>query len=399
MENGHYLLTSESVSEGHPDKLCDQISDAVLDEALRQDPLSRVACEAAVADDLAMVFGEITTTAVLDVKRIVQMVFANAGYTNPDYGVVADNLGILQKISEQSRDIKSGVDVALETRNGSENRADIGAGDQGMMFGYATVETSDLMPLPIVLAHQLTKRLAEVRKRGEISYLRPDAKSQVTVEYTADHKPVRINAVVISSQHDPDVSNETISEDIDRHVIEPIVQEHQISCEGMHKFINPSGRFVIGGPVGDAGLTGRKIIADTYGGGARHGGGAFSGKDPTKVDRSGAYAARHVAKNITAAGLAERAEVQIAYAIGMANPVSIMLDTFGTESVPKPEIVKLIKDLFDLRPGGIIENMQLRRPIYLQTATYGHFGRSDLALPWEKLDMVDALQERTSRFF
>ncbi|MEX0762391.1 MAG: methionine adenosyltransferase [Dehalococcoidia bacterium] len=387
-----FLLTSESVSEGHPDKLCDQISDAVLDAVMAQDPMGRVACETSVTTGLVLVFGEITTTANLDVRRIVRDTIRQAGYDRPEYGFDCESCGILVALGEQSPDIKDGVDTALEVRGESGAAEEVGAGDQGMMIGYAVNETPELMPLPIALAHRLTRRMADARKSKEIPYLRPDSKSQVTVEYSRDHKPLRVDTIVISTQHDPDADNDQIRNDLINKVITSVVPPDLLDSRTNY-IINPSGRFVIGGPVGDAGLTGRKIIVDTYGGSARHGGGAFSGKDPTKVDRSAAYAARHVAKNIVAAGLAERAEVQVSYAIGVAKPVSIMVDTHKTGTIPDSQIARLVAKHFDLRPGAIIKRLDLRRPIFKQTATYGHFGRPDLDLPWEQLDKVEALKE------
>lgn len=390
MANTNYLLTSESVSEGHPDKMADQISDGVLDALLSQDPMSRVACETSVTTGLVLVFGEITTKADVDIRGIVRDTIRKIGYDDPAYGFDCDGCSVLIALDEQSSDISAGVTEALEVR-GEASVDEVGAGDQGMMIGYASNETPELMPLPISLAHQLTKRMTDVRRNGSVSYLRPDSKSQVTVEYTEDHKPVRVDTVVISVQHDPDVTNEKIAADIQQHVIREVIPADLLDADTKY-YINPSGRFVIGGPVGDAGLTGRKIIVDTYGGSARHGGGAFSGKDPTKVDRSGAYAARWVAKNLVAAGLADRAEVQVSYAIGVSTPISIQVDTKGTGKVAESEIVELVKKHFDLRPQAIIDNFNLRRPIYQQTAAYGHFGREDLNLPWEELNKVEALK-------
>ena len=387
---GNYLLTSESVSEGHPDKICDQISDGVLDAALAQDPMSRVACETSVATGFVIVFGEITTTATLDIKSIVRDTVRRIGYDKPEYGFSCDTCAVLVALNEQSPDIKAGVDTAIEAR-GEPGAQEVGAGDQGMMIGYASNETPEFMPLPISLAHKLTRRLSEARRSGELSYLRPDSKSQVTVEYSDDHQPVRVDTVVISTQHDENVSNSQIEADMQKFIIKDVVPAQLLDSHTKYH-INPSGRFVIGGPVGDAGLTGRKIIVDTYGGSARHGGGAFSGKDPTKVDRSGAYAARHVAKNLVAAGLADRAEVQVSYAIGVARPISIMVDSHGTGKLSDAELAELVQKVFDLRPGGIIDGFDLRRPIYQQTAAYGHFGRTDIDLPWEHLDKVDALK-------
>ena len=390
MDNTNYLLTSESVSEGHPDKMADQISDGILDALLAQDPMSRVACETSVTTGLVLVFGEITTTAYVDIQKIVRETIKNIGYDDPAYGFDCDGCSVLVALDEQSADIAAGVSEAIEIR-GEAGAQEIGAGDQGMMIGYASNETPELMPLPISLAHRLTRRMSEARRDGTIGYLRPDSKSQVTVEYTEDHKPVRVDTIVISTQHAPDATNDQIEADIQKHVIGQVVPADLLDDRTKY-FINPSGKFVIGGPVGDAGLTGRKIIVDTYGGSARHGGGAFSGKDPTKVDRSGAYAARWVAKNLVAAGLADRAEVQLSYAIGVSNPISIQVDTKGTGNRPENELVALVNQHFDLRPQTIIDHFDLRRPIYQQTAAYGHFGRDDLDLPWEKLDRVDALK-------
>ena len=390
MVNTNYLLTSESVSEGHPDKMADQISDGILDAMLAQDPMSRVACETSVTTGLVLVFGEITTTADVDIRGIVRDTIRKIGYDDPAYGFDCDGCSVLIAIDEQSSDISEGMIEAREVR-GQEGAREVGAGDQGMMIGYASNETPELMPLPIAIAHRLTRKMSEVRRDGTVNYLRPDSKSQVTIEYTEDHRPVRVDTVVISAQHDPDATNEQISTDIQQHVIRQVVPAELLDNETNY-YINPSGRFVIGGPVGDAGLTGRKIIVDTYGGSARHGGGAFSGKDPTKVDRSAAYAARWVAKNIVAAGLAERAEVQLSYAIGMSTPISIQVDTKGTGRRPESQLVELVKENFDLRPQAIIDHFRLRRPIYQQTAAYGHFGRDDLDLPWEKLDRVEFLK-------
>lgn len=388
------LFTSESVTEGHPDKICDQISDAILDAILAADPNARVACETTVTTGLVLVAGEVTTTTYVDIKGIVRDTVAEIGYTRGKYGFDAENLAVLVALGEQSPDIAQGVDQALEAREGSmtdEELEAIGAGDQGLMFGYACNETPELMPLPISLAHKLARRLTEVRKSGELSYLRPDGKTQVTVEYDENNTPVRVDTIVLSTQHDEEIMLEQIQKDVKEVVIKPVVPAALID-ENTKYFINPTGRFVIGGPKGDAGLTGRKIIVDTYGGYARHGGGAFSGKDATKVDRSAAYAARYVAKNIVAAGLADRAEVQLAYAIGVARPVSIAVDTFGTGKVAESKIVEWVRELFDLRPAGIIKMLDLRRPIYKQTAAYGHFGRTDLDVPWEKTDKADALR-------
>ncbi|CAM5218586.1 S-adenosylmethionine synthase OS=Ureibacillus acetophenoni OX=614649 GN=metK PE=3 SV=1 [Ureibacillus acetophenoni] len=374
------LFTSESVTEGHPDKICDQISDAILDAIISEDPNARVACETTVTTGLVLVAGEITTSTYVDIQSVVRNTVAEIGYTRGKYGFDAENLAVLTAIGEQSPDIAQGVNQALEAREGSMSDEDIeaiGAGDQGLMFGYACNETPELMPLPISLAHKLARRLTEVRKTNELSYLRPDGKTQVTVEYDENNQPVRVDTIVISTQHDEDVSLEQIQSDLKEKVISQVVPTELID-ENTKYFINPTGRFVIGGPKGDAGLTGRKIIVDTYGGYARHGGGAFSGKDPTKVDRSAAYAARYVAKNIVASGLADRAEVQLAYAIGVARPVSISVDTFGTGKVEESKLVEWVSELFDLRPAGIIKMLDLRRPIYKQTAAYGHFGRNDL---------------------
>jgi len=388
------LFTSESVTEGHPDKIADQISDAVLDAILSQDPNARVACETAVTTGLVLVTGEITTDCYVDIPKVVRETICQIGYTRAKFGFDGETCAVLTAIDEQSPDIAMGVNKAYEAKKGEMSDAEIaaiGAGDQGMMFGYASNETPEFMPLPIALAHRLTRKLAEVRKNGEISYLRPDGKSQVTVEYE-DGKPVRVDTVVISTQHSPDVSLDTIQEDIIEKVIKRIIPVELLDTNTKY-FINPTGRFVIGGPQGDAGLTGRKIIVDTYGGMARHGGGAFSGKDPTKVDRSAAYAARYVAKNVVAAGLADRCEVQLAYAIGVARPVSIMVDTFGTGKISDDKLITLIQENFDLRPAGIIQTLDLRRPIYKQTAAYGHFGRLDLDLPWERTDKAGALRK------
>ena len=387
------LFTSESVTEGHPDKICDQISDAILDALLEQDPMSRVACETCTTTGIVMVMGEISTKAYVDIQKIVRDTVREIGYTRGKYGFDADTCGVITTIDEQSSDIAMGVDKALEAKenNMTDEEIDaIGAGDQGMMFGFATNETEEYMPYPISLAHKLSRQLTKVRKDGTLSYLRPDGKTQVTVEYD-DGKPSRLDAVVLSTQHDPDITQEQIHEDIKREVFDKILPADMVDDETKF-FINPTGRFVIGGPHGDAGLTGRKIIVDTYGGYARHGGGAFSGKDCTKVDRSAAYAARYVAKNIVAAGLADKCEIQLSYAIGVAEPTSIMVDTFGTGKKSNQELVDLIRKHFDLRPAGIIKMLDLRRPIYKQTAAYGHFGRNDLELPWERLDKVDLLK-------
>ncbi|AKP48202.1 MULTISPECIES: methionine adenosyltransferase [Bacillus] len=396
MSKKRRLFTSESVTEGHPDKICDQISDAILDAILEKDPNARVAAETSVTTGLVLVSGEITTSSYVDIPKIVRQTVRDIGYTRAKYGFDADTCGVLTSIDEQSPDIAQGVDRALEAREGSmtdEEIEAIGAGDQGLMFGFACNETEELMPLPISLAHSLSRRLTKVRKEGIIPYLRPDGKTQVTVEYDENDKPVRIDTIVISAQHHPEITLEQIQRDIKEHVIDPIVPKELIDDETKY-FINPTGRFVIGGPQGDAGLTGRKIIVDTYGGYARHGGGAFSGKDPTKVDRSAAYAARYVAKNIVAAGLAEKCEVQLAYAIGVAQPVSISIDTFGTGAVSEDVLVDVVRKNFDLRPAGIIKMLDLRRPIYKQTAAYGHFGRTDLDLPWEKTDKAQTLREQ-----
>ncbi|MDD3338654.1 MAG: methionine adenosyltransferase [Lachnospiraceae bacterium] len=389
------LFTSESVTEGHPDKMCDQISDAILDALLEQDPMSRVACETCTTTGLVMVMGEITTNAYVDIQKIVRDTVREIGYDRAKYGFDADTCGILTTLDEQSSDIAMGVDKALEAKEStmSEEEIDaIGAGDQGMMFGYACNETKALMPYPIELAHRLALQLTKVRKDGTLKYLRPDGKTQVSVEYDENGKPYRLDAVVCSTQHDPDVTQEQIHEDIKKYVFDPILPAEMIDDETKF-FINPTGRFVIGGPHGDSGLTGRKIIVDTYGGYARHGGGAFSGKDCTKVDRSAAYAARYVAKNIVAAGLADKCEIQLSYAIGVAHPTSIMVDTFGTGKLSEEKFVSMIRENFDLRPAGIIKMLDLRRPIYKQTAAYGHFGRTDLDLPWEKLDKVEILKK------
>ena len=389
------LFTSESVTEGHPDKVCDAISDAILDACMEKDPMSRVACETAVCTGFVLVTGEITTNAYVDMQKIVRDTVKEIGYTKSEYGFDGNTCAVLVAIDEQSADIAMGVDKALEAKENKmsdEEIEAIGAGDQGMMFGYATNETEEYMPYPISLAHKLALQLTKVRKDGTLSYLRPDGKSQVSVEYEENGKPVRLEAVVLSTQHDPDVTQEQIHEDIKKYVFDPILPKHLLD-ENTKYFINPTGRFVIGGPHGDAGLTGRKIIVDTYGGYARHGGGAFSGKDCTKVDRSAAYAARYVAKNIVAAGLAEQCEIQLSYAIGVAQPTSIMADTYGTGKLSDEKLVEIIRENFDLRPAGIIKMLDLRRPIYKQTAAYGHFGRNDLDLPWERLDKVDALKK------
>ncbi|MCL6454469.1 MAG: methionine adenosyltransferase [Alicyclobacillus sp.] len=392
------LFTSESVTEGHPDKICDQISDAVLDEILSKDPNARVACETSVTTGLVLVAGEITTDCYVDIPKVVRRTIQEIGYTRAKYGFDAETCAVITSIDEQSPDIAQGVDAALETRSGADADQEIdriGAGDQGLMFGFACNETPELMPLPISLAHRLARRLSEVRRDGTLPYLRPDGKTQVTIEYE-DGKPRRVDTIVISTQHDEHTELAEIDRDLRRHVIDPVVPAAFLDAETRY-FINPTGRFVIGGPQGDAGLTGRKIIVDTYGGYARHGGGAFSGKDPTKVDRSAAYAARYVAKNIVAAGLAEKCEVQVAYAIGVARPVSISVDTYGTGKISEDAIVRLIRDHFDLRPAAIIRDLDLRRPIYRQTAAYGHFGRSDLDLPWERTDKAAVLAEAAQR--
>ena len=389
------LFTSESVTEGHPDKICDQISDAVLDALLAQDPMSRVACETALTTGLVLVMGEITTKAQIDIQTIVRETIREIGYDRAKYGFDCDTCGVIVALDKQSTDIAMGVDKALEAKENhmsDEEIEAIGAGDQGMMFGYATNETPELMPYPISLAHKLARKLTEVRKNGTLPYLRPDGKTQVSVEYDENGKPCRLEAVVLSTQHDENVSQEQIHEDIKKYVFDPVLPQDMIDDETKF-FINPTGRFVIGGPNGDSGVTGRKIIVDTYGGYARHGGGAFSGKDCTKVDRSAAYAARYVAKNIVAAGLAEKCEIQLSYAIGVARPTSIMVDTFGTGKLADDKLVEIIRENFDLRPAGIIKMLDLRRPIYKQTAAYGHFGRTDIDLPWEKTDKVDDLKK------
>ena len=408
------LFTSESVTEGHPDKVCDQISDAVLDAMLAQDPMSRVACETCCTTGLVLVMGEITTKGYVDIQKIVRDTVRKIGYDRAKYGFDADTCGVMVALDEQSSDIAMGVNVSAEQKaaadiditdagsvdaeNALKNKCaeadpdNVGAGDQGMMFGYASNETEEYMPYPISLAHKLTRKLAEVRKNGTLKYLRPDGKSQVTVEYDEEGKPARIEAVVLSTQHDPDVTQEKIHEDIKKYVFDPVLPKNMLD-ENTKYYINPTGRFVIGGPNGDSGLTGRKIIVDTYGGYAPHGGGAFSGKDPTKVDRSACYAARYVAKNIVAAGLADKCQIQLSYAIGVARPTSINIDTFGTGKLSDSKLLEIIRDNFDLRPAGIIKMLDLRRPIYKQTASYGHFGRTDLDLPWEKLDRVETLKK------
>ena len=389
------LFTSESVTEGHPDKLCDQISDAILDALMEQDPMSRVACETCCTTGMVMVMGEITTKAYVDIPKIVRDTVREIGYTRGKFGFDADTCGVITTIDEQSADIAMGVDKALEAKENKMSDDDIeaiGAGDQGMMFGYASDETDEYMPYPIAMAHKLARQLAKVRKDGTLPYLRPDGKTQVTAEYNEDGTPKRLEAVVLSTQHDPDVSQEQIHEDIKKYVFDEIIPAEMVDDETKF-FVNPTGRFVIGGPYGDSGLTGRKIIVDSYGGVARHGGGAFSGKDCTKVDRSAAYAARYAAKNIVAAGLAKKCEIQLSYAIGVAQPTSIAVETFGTGKVSDTKLVEILRENFDFRPAGIIKMLDLRRPIYKQTAAYGHFGRNDLDLPWEKLDKAEALKK------
>lgn len=389
------LFTSESVTEGHPDKMCDQISDAILDALLEQDPMSRVACETATTTGLVMVMGEITTNAYVDIQKIVRDTVREIGYTRGKYGFDAETCAVVTAIDEQSADIAMGVDKALEAKENTMSDAEIdaiGAGDQGMMFGYASNETEEYMPYPIALAHKLSRQLTQVRKDGTLSYLRPDGKTQVTVEYDEEGNPIRLDAVVLSTQHDPEVTQEQIHEDIKKYVFDTILPQNLVD-ENTKFFINPTGRFVIGGPNGDSGLTGRKIIVDTYGGYARHGGGAFSGKDCTKVDRSAAYAARYVAKNLVAAGLADKCEIQLSYAIGVAHPTSVQVETFGTGKISDQKLTEIVRENFDLRPAGIIKMLDLRRPIYKQTAAYGHFGRNDLDIPWEKLDKVDVLKK------
>ncbi len=384
------LFTSESVTEGHPDKVADQISDAILDAILTQDPLARVACETAVNTGLVLVFGEVSTTAYVDIQQIVRETIKGIGYNSSDYGFDGDNVAVLVALDEQSPDIAQGVDAAIETRDEATDQL-IGAGDQGLMFGYACDETEEFMPLPIALSHRLAKRLSEVRKSGQLAYLRPDGKSQVTVEYGEDGQALRVDTVVISTQHAPEATLETVRQDVIEQVVKPVIPAHLLDDQTRF-LINPTGRFVIGGPKGDSGLTGRKIIVDTYGGYARHGGGAFSGKDATKVDRSASYMARYIAKNIVAAGLAKRCEVQLAYAIGVAQPVSIRIETFETGIVSESRLVQAVRQLFDLTPDGIIRTLALRRPIYKQTAAYGHFGRQDVVLPWEQVNKVDELK-------
>ncbi|WP_300385590.1 methionine adenosyltransferase [Clostridium sp.] len=386
------LFTSESVTEGHPDKMCDQISDAVLDSILSEDPMARVACETAVTTGMVLVMGEISTNCYVDIPRIVRETIREIGYNRAKFGFDCDTCSVLTSIDEQSRDIAMGVDEALESKSGEKDNVEaVGAGDQGMMFGFATNETEELMPMPIALAHKLSRRLSEVRKNGQLSYLRPDGKTQVTVEYD-DNKVVRVDAIVISTQHSEDVTQEQIKRDLMEYVIKAVVPEELLD-ENTKYYINPTGRFVVGGPQGDSGLTGRKIIVDTYGGYGRHGGGAFSGKDPTKVDRSAAYAARWVAKNLVASGVADKLEIQLAYAIGVAKPVSIEVETFGTGKKTEEEIIRIVEKVFDLRPGAIINDLNLRRGIYKQTAAYGHFGRNDFNLPWEELNKVEEIKK------
>lgn len=386
------LFTSESVTEGHPDKICDQISDAVLDAIIAQDPTARVACETTVTTGMVMIMGEISTNCYVDIPKVARETIREIGYDRAKYGFDCDTCSVMTTIDEQSNDIAMGVDEALESREGQKDDIEaVGAGDQGMMFGFATNETEEFMPAPIAMAHRLSRRLTEVRKNGTLPYLRPDGKTQVTVEYE-DNKPVRIDAIVISTQHGPEVSQEQIREDLMEHVIKAVIPAELLDGETKY-YINPTGRFVIGGPQGDSGLTGRKIIVDTYGGYGRHGGGAFSGKDPTKVDRSAAYAARWVAKNLVAAGIAGKLEIQLAYAIGVAKPVSIVVDTFGTGRISDDKIVEIVEKIFDLRPGAIIKDLGLRRPIYRQTAAYGHFGRTDIDAPWEKLNKVEEIKK------
>lgn len=393
------LFTSESVTEGHPDKMCDQISDAILDAIIEEDPNARVACETTITTGLVLVIGEITTTTYVDIPKVVRETVKEIGYTRAKYGFDYETSSVLTSIDEQSPDIAASVDRALEAREGQmddEELEAIGAGDQGLMFGYACNETEELMPLPISLAHKLSRQLTKVRKEETLDYLRPDGKTQVTIEYNEKNEPIRVDTIVISTQHHPEVTLEQLQREVKQHVIDTVVPKNLLDEETKY-FINPSGRFVIGGPQGDAGLTGRKIIVDTYGGYARHGGGAFSGKDATKVDRSASYAARYVAKNLVAAGLADRCEVQLAYAIGVAKPVSISVDTFGTSEIPESRLVELVRNHFDLRPAGIIKMLDLRRPIYKQTAAYGHFGRTDIDLPWERTDKASALKEEVTQ--
>ena len=388
-----HLFTSESVSEGHPDKIADQISDAILDALLEQDPDARAAVETSVTTGLVLVFGEVSTSAYVNIQKVVRQTIKEIGYTDGQYGFDADNCAVITAIDEQSPDIAQGVDDSLETREGEGDPLDqIGAGDQGLMFGYATDETPEYMPLTLMLSHKLMQRIAKLRKEGAIKYLRPDAKAEVTVEYDENNKPMRVDTVVLSTQHDPDVSLEQIRKDVKEQVIKAVIPADLLDDDTKY-FINPTGRFVIGGPQGDAGLTGRKIIVDTYGGAAHHGGGAFSGKDATKVDRSASYAARYIAKNLVAAGYAKKAEIQVAYAIGVAKPVSISIDTFGTGTKSEEELIAAVRKVFDLRPAGIIKMLDLKRPIYKQTAAYGHFGRTDVDLPWEHLDKVDELKK------
>lgn len=386
----HFLFTSESVTEGHPDKICDQISDAVLDAIMEQDPNGRVACETTVSTGLVHIMGEISTSCYVDIQKIARDVIRDIGYDRAKYGFDCDTCGIITNIDEQSGDIALGVDKSLETKNGDDSELQNGAGDQGMMFGYACRETPELMPLPISLAHSLAKRLTSVRKDGILDYLRPDGKTQVTIEYDENRNPVRVDTIVVSTQHSPEVSLETIRQDIIEHVIKPVVSAELLD-ENTRIFVNPTGRFVIGGPQGDSGLTGRKIIVDTYGGSAPHGGGAFSGKDPTKVDRSAAYAARWAAKNVVAAGLADRCQIQLAYAIGVARPVSVLVETFGTGIVPDEKIAEAVNKVFDFRPTAIIRDLDLRKPIYRKLASYGHMGREELNVRWENTDRADAL--------